>query len=64
METVKNKCKFKSIYKNTNSILSLKQPKLLYRELHLLDSYQILKTLENQEIINSAIKDAKYAKVI
>ena len=31
---------------------------------HLLDSHQILKTFENQELINAMIKDAKYFKII
>ena len=31
---------------------------------HILDSYQILKTLENQELTNAVIKDVKYVKVI
>ena len=45
--------------------MSLKQPKDLYRELaSSLDSYQILKALENQVIINPVIKDAKYVKII
>ena len=30
---------------------------------HLLDSYQVLKTLENQELINAVTKDAKYVKI-
>ena len=47
-----------------NFILSLKQPKNLYRELISLDSYQILKILKNQEFINVVINDAKYVKII
>ena len=43
-------------------VMSLKQPKNVHRELALLDSYQILKTLENQELINTVTKDAKYVK--
>ena len=31
---------------------------------HLLDFYQILKTLENQELVNEVIQDAKYVKTI
>ena len=42
--------------------MSLKQPKNVHRELALLDSYQVLKTLENQELINTVTKDAKYVK--
>ena len=70
MQTVKNKFKniknelLKFIHKDTNFILSLKQPKNLYSKLHLLDSYQILKTLENKELINAVINYAKYVKFI
>ena len=31
---------------------------------YLLDSYQILQTFENQELVNAVIKDAKYVKII
>ena len=35
---------------------------ILYRRL--LDSYQVLKPLENQELINAETKDAKYVKIV
>ena len=38
--------------------------KICIENWHILDSYQILKILENQELINAMIKDVKYVKVI
>ena len=70
METVKNKCgnirneHLKSIYKDTNFILSLKQPKNLNRELTPFRLVSSFKTLENQELTNAGTKDAKYVKII
>ena len=70
MKTVKNKFKnirnehLRSIYKDTNFILSLKQPKNCIENWHLLDSFQVLKTLANQELLNVVAKDVKYVKII
>ena len=69
MQTVKNKFKnimnehLRSIYKDTNFILSQQQPKNLHRELTCSRLYQVLKTLEKQELINAVTKDAKYVNI-
>ena len=55
-ENVRNE-HIQSKYKDMNLIFYLKQPKNLYKEFDLLDLYQILKTLENQELINTVIKE-------
>ena len=47
-----------------NPILFLKQPKICTENWHHQDLYQILKTLDIQELINAVIKDAKDAKFI
>ena len=38
--------------------------KICIENWHLLDSYQVSKTLENQERINAVTKDAEYFKII
>ena len=53
--------RLKSIHKGKNFILSLKQSKNLYRTS---DSYQNLKTLENQELTNAMTKDTKYVETM
>ena len=70
MQTVKSKLKcirnehIESICKDTVFILSLKRPKNCRENWCPLDSYEILRTLENQEFINAVIKDEKYVKII
>ena len=55
----------KSVYKDKNFILSLKQSKNSYRELasSRFISY-FKKTLESQAIINAVMKGVKYVKII
>ena len=53
----------KSICKDTDLMLSLKQRKKLYRESASLRFISNLKTLENQEHINAVMKDEKYVKM-
>ena len=65
MQTVKNKLKnkrnehLKSIYKDTNFIVSLKQPKNSYRELAY---FRFISNFKNREPINAVVKDAKLWK--
>ena len=41
----------------------LNNQKICIENWHLLYSYQVLKTLENRELINAVIKDEKYVKI-
>ena len=70
MQTIKNKFKntrnehLKSIYKDTNFTLPLKQPKHLYKELVSSRFISNLKHIRKPELINTVINDAKYAEFI
>ena len=70
MQPVKRKFKnirnehLKSICKDTDFILSLKQPKDLYRELTPSSFISNFKTLKNKKPINAVMKEAKYVKII
>ena len=54
----------KSTCKDTDFILSLKQPKDLYRELTPSSFISNFKTLKNKNPINAVMKEAKYVKII
>ena len=48
---------------NVKIRLSETAKKICIEDWHLLHSHQILKILENQELLNAVIKDAKYVKM-
>ena len=60
-KNIRNK-HLKYIYKIRNFILSLKKKKNCIENWNLLDSYQILKAVENQELMNVVTKDPRLFK--